>query len=119
MAAGATIGGGGRDGAAGGDAPPRTVAQRLLGDHPTAWLFIAPAVIVIIGLAIVPIVWSVVLSFKSARPDHGRRSGSGCTTTRRCARPRPSATRSSTRSIYTVALRPDLDRRSGCCWRWR
>lgn len=47
-------------------APPRTVAQRLLGDHPTAWLFVAPAVIIIVGLAIVPIGWSVVLSFKSA-----------------------------------------------------
>ena len=47
-------------------APPRTVAQRLLGDHPTAWLFVAPAVVVIVGLAIIPIGWSVVLSLKSA-----------------------------------------------------
>lgn len=46
--------------------PPRTFAQRILGDHPTAWAFVLPAVIIIIGLAIVPIVWSLVLSFKSA-----------------------------------------------------
>jgi len=46
--------------------PPRTFAQRILGDHPTAWAFVLPAVVIIIGLAIVPIVWSLVLSFKSA-----------------------------------------------------
>jgi len=46
--------------------PPRTFAQRLLGEHPTAWAFVLPAVVIIIGLAIVPIVWSLVLSFKSA-----------------------------------------------------
>lgn len=46
--------------------PPRTFAQRILGDHPTAWAFVLPAVVIIVGLAIVPIVWSLVLSFKSA-----------------------------------------------------
>lgn len=46
--------------------PPRTFAQRILGEHPTAWAFVLPAVVIIIGLAIVPIVWSLVLSFKSA-----------------------------------------------------
>lgn len=46
--------------------PPRTFAQRILGEHPTAWAFVMPAVVIIIGLAIVPIVWSLVLSFKSA-----------------------------------------------------
>ena len=47
-------------------APPRPLIQRLLGDHPTALLFVAPAVIVIIGLSVVPIVWTVLLSFKSS-----------------------------------------------------
>jgi multiple sugar transport system permease protein len=67
MAAGATIG---RRGPAAGrpaaSAPPQPLIQRLLGEHPTALLFIAPAVIVIVGLSIVPIVWTVVLSFKSS-----------------------------------------------------
>jgi multiple sugar transport system permease protein len=47
-------------------APPRTFAQRVLGESPTAWAFVLPAVLVIVGLAIVPIVWSLVLSFQSA-----------------------------------------------------
>jgi multiple sugar transport system permease protein len=47
-------------------APRRTFAQRVLGDNPTAWAFVAPAVLIIVGLAIVPIGWSLVLSFNSA-----------------------------------------------------
>jgi multiple sugar transport system permease protein len=67
MEAGATIGG--RGPAAqypAGSAPPRKLVERLLGEHPTALLFIAPAVIVIVGLSVVPIVWTVLLSFKSS-----------------------------------------------------
>ncbi|MFT3865566.1 MAG: sugar ABC transporter permease [Solirubrobacterales bacterium] len=67
MAAGATIGR--RRPAAerpAHSAPPRKLAQRIFGEHPTALLFIAPAVIVIIGLSVVPIVWTVLLSFKSS-----------------------------------------------------
>src|SRR5215467_12644492 len=67
MEAGATIG---RRGPAAqrpaGSAPPRKLVQRLLGEHPTALLFSAPAVIVIVGLSVVPIVWTVLLSFKSS-----------------------------------------------------
>jgi multiple sugar transport system permease protein len=48
-------------------APPRrTIHQRLLGDHPSAWGFVFPAVVIIVGLAIVPIVWSLLLSFRAA-----------------------------------------------------
>jgi multiple sugar transport system permease protein len=47
-------------------APKRTLAQRLLGEHPTAWAFVLPAVVIIIGLAIVPIGWSLLLSFHAA-----------------------------------------------------
>jgi multiple sugar transport system permease protein len=47
-------------------APERTFAQRVLGEHPTAWAFVLPAVVIIIGLAIVPIGWSLLLSFNSA-----------------------------------------------------
>ena len=46
--------------------PRRTFAQRVLGENPTAWAFVLPAVLVIVGLAIVPIVWSFVLSLHSA-----------------------------------------------------
>jgi multiple sugar transport system permease protein len=47
-------------------APPRTFAQRLLGENPTAWGFVLPATVIIVGLAIVPIGWSLLLSFNSA-----------------------------------------------------
>jgi multiple sugar transport system permease protein len=38
----------------------------VFGETPTAWLFIAPAVVVILGLSIVPLAWSLLLSFKSS-----------------------------------------------------
>ena len=47
-------------------APERTIAQRLLGENPSAWAFVLPAMVVIVGLAIVPIGWSLFLSFNSA-----------------------------------------------------
>ena len=47
-------------------APDRTFAQRIFGEHPTAWAFVLPAVVIIIGLAVVPIGWSLLLSFHSA-----------------------------------------------------
>jgi multiple sugar transport system permease protein len=50
-------------------APPRpTWAQRVLGETPSAWLYIAPAVVIIIGLAIVPVFWSALLSFQDKDP---------------------------------------------------
>jgi multiple sugar transport system permease protein len=67
MAAGATIGRRGpaaeREAAS---APPRRLAQRVFGAHPTALLFIAPAVVIILGFSLIPIVWTVLLSFKSS-----------------------------------------------------
>jgi multiple sugar transport system permease protein len=47
-------------------APRRTFAQRVFGENPTAWAFVLPAVVIIIGLSIVPIGWSLLLSFNSA-----------------------------------------------------
>src|SRR4249919_389788 len=47
-------------------APERTLAQRVLGDSPTAWAFVLPAVVIIVGLSIVPIGWSLILSFNAA-----------------------------------------------------
>lgn len=46
--------------------PRRTIAQRVFGENPTAWAFVLPAVIIIVGLAVVPIVWSLLLSFNAA-----------------------------------------------------
>jgi multiple sugar transport system permease protein len=37
-----------------------------MGSDPGAWGFIAPAVIIIIGLSVVPMVWSLILSMQSA-----------------------------------------------------
>jgi multiple sugar transport system permease protein len=67
MAAGATIGRRGptRERPAA-SAPPRPFLQRVFGEHPTALLFIAPAIVVIIGLSVVPIFWTVLLSFKAS-----------------------------------------------------
>ena len=47
-------------------APRHTFAQRVFGENPTAWAFVLPAVVIIIGLSIVPIGWSLLLSFNSA-----------------------------------------------------
>lgn len=46
--------------------PEVTSARRILGENPTAWAFVMPAMIIIVGLAIVPIGWSLLLSFHSA-----------------------------------------------------
>ena len=45
------------------DAGPR---RSWLGSDPGAWGFISPAVIIIIGLSVVPMVWSLILSLQSA-----------------------------------------------------
>jgi multiple sugar transport system permease protein len=46
--------------------PPRTLLQRIFGETPSAWTFVAPAAVIIVGLAIVPIAWSFVLSFRAS-----------------------------------------------------
>lgn len=53
--------------------PARKLSQRLFGEHPTAWAFIAPAVVIILGLTIIPVIWSLLLSFRAAdliAPSH-------------------------------------------------
>ncbi len=53
--------------------PQRRLRERLLGENPTAWAFIAPAVVIILGLTIVPVIWSLLLSFRSSdliSPSH-------------------------------------------------
>jgi multiple sugar transport system permease protein len=42
--------------------------QRVFGQTPTAWLYVLPAVVIIIGLSIVPVVWSLLLSVQDKDP---------------------------------------------------
>jgi multiple sugar transport system permease protein len=46
----------------------RSPVQRVLGETPTAWVYVLPAVIIIIGLSIVPVVWSLLLSVQDKDP---------------------------------------------------
>jgi multiple sugar transport system permease protein len=34
-----------------------SLLRRVLGDHPTAWVYVAPAVVVVLGLSLVPMAW--------------------------------------------------------------
>lgn len=43
-----------------------SLLRRAFGDHPTAWGYVAPAVVVILGLSILPMAWSLLLSFQSS-----------------------------------------------------
>jgi len=47
-------------------AAARRERRRLSGGTPTAWLFVAPAVVIILGLSIGPMIWSLLLSFQSS-----------------------------------------------------
>jgi multiple sugar transport system permease protein len=49
-------------------APRSSWLQRALGDTPSAWLYILPAVVIIVGLAIVPVFWSLLLSVQDKDP---------------------------------------------------
>jgi len=43
-------------------APSRT--QRVFGETPTAWLWVMPAVVIILGLSLIPMAWALLLSFQ-------------------------------------------------------
>ncbi|MEU5951812.1 sugar ABC transporter permease [Streptomyces sp. NPDC047525] len=50
--------------------PPDTSGRRALrrrrrGETATAWAFVSPAVLVILGLSVLPVVWSLLLSFQA------------------------------------------------------
>ncbi|WP_078955484.1 carbohydrate ABC transporter permease [Streptomyces rimosus] len=45
--------------------PPRPLAGRARRENATAWAFISPSVLIILGLSIVPVVWSLLLSFRA------------------------------------------------------
>jgi multiple sugar transport system permease protein len=46
--------------------PRPTLVKRWLGSTPEAWGFVLPAVVIILGLSIVPMIWSLILSLQSA-----------------------------------------------------
>lgn len=50
--------------------PPRRLGplRRLFGETPSAWLYVMPAVIIIVGMAIIPVVWSALLSVQEKDP---------------------------------------------------
>jgi multiple sugar transport system permease protein len=43
-----------------------SLTRRLLGEHATAWAYVAPAVVIVLGLSIVPMAWSLLLSFQTS-----------------------------------------------------
>jgi multiple sugar transport system permease protein len=49
-------------------APRPSWVQRVFGETPSAWLYILPAVVIIVGLAIVPVFWSLLLSVQDKDP---------------------------------------------------
>ena len=49
-------------------APRPNWRQRVFGETPSAWLYILPAVVIIVGLAIVPVFWSLLLSVQDKDP---------------------------------------------------
>jgi multiple sugar transport system permease protein len=49
-------------------APRASWLQRAFGETPSAWLYILPAVVIIVGLAIVPVFWSLLLSVQDKDP---------------------------------------------------
>jgi multiple sugar transport system permease protein len=49
-------------------APRSSWLQRVFGETPSAWLYILPAVVIIVGLAIVPVFWSLLLSVQDKDP---------------------------------------------------
>jgi multiple sugar transport system permease protein len=40
--------------------------QRTFGETPTAWLWVAPAVVIILGLSLLPMAWALLLSFQKS-----------------------------------------------------
>ena len=43
----------------------RAARRRARQERSTAWAFIGPSVVVILGLSVVPVVWSLLLSFRA------------------------------------------------------
>ena len=46
--------------------PITLAARRRHGEAATAWTYLSPSVVVIIGLSVVPVVWSLLLSFRAS-----------------------------------------------------
>ncbi|MFJ3704608.1 MULTISPECIES: sugar ABC transporter permease [unclassified Streptomyces] len=45
--------------------PPGPLRRRLRGEQATAWMFVSPSVLIILGLSVVPVAWSLLLSFRA------------------------------------------------------
>ncbi|MFJ2774571.1 carbohydrate ABC transporter permease [Streptomyces sp. NPDC087300] len=45
---------------------PRALRRRHRREAATAWAFVSPAVLVIVGLSVVPVLWSLLLSFRAS-----------------------------------------------------
>ncbi|MEV8394170.1 MULTISPECIES: sugar ABC transporter permease [unclassified Streptomyces] len=52
-------------GATGRSAGPRSLRRRLRGETATAWAFVSPSVLIILGLSVIPVAWSLLLSFQA------------------------------------------------------
>ena len=48
------------------EAPRQSALRRWVGSAPEAWGFVTPAVVIILGLSIVPMIWSLILSMQSS-----------------------------------------------------
>ena len=98
--------------------PPRTLRQRIFGETPSAWVFVAPAAVIIVGLAIVPIGWSLRAVVPRLGPGHAGHLG-------RLRELRRAARRPDLRSavghtlLYTGAVRPAEHRARARSWRSR
>ncbi|WP_405667147.1 carbohydrate ABC transporter permease [Streptomyces sp. NBC_01166] len=61
------------EGITSGPAPSRIVKRpmpgpwqrRLRGEQATAWIFVSPSVLIVLGLSVVPVAWSLLLSFRA------------------------------------------------------
>lgn len=45
--------------------PSRPVRRRIRRESATAWVFVGPSALIILGLAVIPVVWSLLLSFRA------------------------------------------------------
>ena len=46
------------------DPRSRAPKRRVRGEGATGWAFVSPSVLIILGLSVVPVLWSLLLSFQ-------------------------------------------------------
>ena len=57
-------------------APERRRPRRGRSEHATGWAFASPALLLIAAFGLVPVVWSLILSFQDERPQRHQPAGS-------------------------------------------